>query len=34
MYNFKHPLDLKAYIDQIVRAGRTFAVGPNGYEAW
>jgi FMN-dependent NADH-azoreductase len=24
--------DRKAYIDQIVRAGKTFATGPNGYE--
>ena len=32
MYNFNIPSTLKAYIDQIVRAGRTFAVGPNGYE--
>ncbi len=32
MYNFHIPSTLKAYIDQIVRAGKTFAVGPNGYE--
>lgn len=32
MYNFNIPSTFKAYIDQIVRAGRTFAVGPNGYE--
>lgn len=32
MYNFSIPSTLKAYIDQIVRAGKTFAVGPNGYE--
>ncbi len=32
MYNFSVPSTLKAYIDQIVRAGKTFAVGPNGYE--
>jgi FMN-dependent NADH-azoreductase len=32
MYNFNIPSTLKAYIDQIVRAGKTFAVGPNGYE--
>ncbi len=32
MYNLNIPSTLKAYIDQIVRAGKTFAVGPNGYE--
>lgn len=32
MYNLNIPSTLKAYIDQIVRAGRTFALGPNGYE--
>jgi FMN-dependent NADH-azoreductase len=32
MYNFNIPSTLKAYIDQIVRPGRTFAVGPNGFE--
>ncbi len=32
MYNLNVPSTLKAYIDQIIRAGRTFAVGPNGYE--
>jgi FMN-dependent NADH-azoreductase len=32
MYNFNIPSTLKAYIDQIVRAGRTFALGPNGSE--
>jgi FMN-dependent NADH-azoreductase len=32
MYNFNIPSTFKAYIDQIVRAGKTFAVGPNGYE--
>jgi len=32
MYNLNVPAGFKAYIDQIVRAGRTFAVGPNGYE--
>jgi FMN-dependent NADH-azoreductase len=32
MYNFNIPSGLKAYIDQIVRPGKTFAVGPNGYE--
>jgi FMN-dependent NADH-azoreductase len=30
MYNFNIPAVFKAYIDQIVRAGRTFAVGPDG----
>jgi FMN-dependent NADH-azoreductase len=32
MFNFNVPSTFKAYIDQIVRPGRTFAVGPNGYE--
>src|SRR5271170_2904780 len=32
MYNFNIPSTFKAYIDQIVRAGKTFAIGPNGYE--
>ena len=32
MYNFNVPSTFKAYIDQIVRAGRTYGVGPNGYE--
>ena len=32
MYNLNIPSTFKAYIDQIVRAGKTFAVGPNGYE--
>jgi len=32
MYNLNIPSTLKAWIDQIVRAGRTFAVGPTGYE--
>jgi len=32
MYNFNIPSTFKAYIDQIVRAGKTFAVGPNGFE--
>ncbi len=35
MYNFGMPAQLKAYIDQIVRVGRTFAFGPdesNPYE--
>ena len=32
MYNLSVPSTFKAYIDQIIRAGKTFAVGPNGYE--
>ena len=32
MYNFNIPSTLKAYIDQIVRAGRTYARGPQGFE--
>ena len=32
MYNFNVPSTFKAYIDQIVRAGKTFAGGPTGYE--
>ncbi|WP_414545542.1 FMN-dependent NADH-azoreductase [Nostoc sp. CCY0012] len=32
MYNFSIPSKLKAYIDQIVRVGRTFAVTDNGYQ--
>ncbi|MDJ0597046.1 MAG: FMN-dependent NADH-azoreductase [Pleurocapsa sp. MO_226.B13] len=32
MYNFSIPANFKAYIDQIVRIGRTFAVIANGYE--
>ena len=32
MYNLNVPAALKAWIDQIVRSGRTFAVGANGYE--
>lgn len=32
MYNLNVPAALKAWIDQIVRAGRTFAVGAGGYE--
>jgi FMN-dependent NADH-azoreductase len=32
MHNFHIPSTFKAYIDQIVRPGKTFAVGPNGYE--
>ncbi|HLO84639.1 MAG TPA: FMN-dependent NADH-azoreductase [Nostocaceae cyanobacterium] len=32
MYNLNIPSTLKAYIDQIVRIGRTFAVGEQGYQ--
>lgn len=32
MYNFNVPSTFKAYIDQIVRPGKTFGVGPNGFE--
>ncbi|MBD2088723.1 FMN-dependent NADH-azoreductase [Microcoleus sp. FACHB-1515] len=32
MYNLTVPSTLKAYIDQIVRVGRTFAVNENGYQ--
>jgi FMN-dependent NADH-azoreductase len=32
MYNFSVPSTLKAYIDHIARAGRTFKYGPNGAE--
>jgi FMN-dependent NADH-azoreductase len=32
MYNLNVPSTLKAYIDQIVRAGRTYARGPQGFE--
>lgn len=32
MYNYTIPANFKAYIDQIVRVGRTFAVRSNGYE--
>lgn len=32
MYNLSIPSTFKAYIDQIVRAGKTFAVTENGYE--
>jgi FMN-dependent NADH-azoreductase len=30
MYNFSIPPSLKAWIDQIVRIGKTFSYGPNG----
>lgn len=33
MHNLSIPTHFKAYIDQIVRSGRTFAVTPNGYQA-
>jgi FMN-dependent NADH-azoreductase len=32
MYNFSVPASFKAYIDQIVRVGRTFAVDESGYK--
>lgn len=32
MYNLTIPANFKAYIDQIVRAGRTFAVTESGYQ--
>lgn len=32
MYNFSIPAVLKAYIDQIVRVGRTFAIDETGYK--
>lgn len=32
MYNLSIPSTFKAYIDQIVRVGRTFAITENGYE--
>ncbi|PSB10089.1 FMN-dependent NADH-azoreductase [Pleurocapsa sp. CCALA 161] len=32
MYNYGVPANFKAYIDQIVRVGRTFAVTSSGYE--
>lgn len=32
MYNLNIPPALKAYIDQIVRVGRTFSVGEQGYK--
>jgi FMN-dependent NADH-azoreductase len=32
MYNFNVPSTFKAYIDQLVRPGKTFGVGPAGYE--
>ncbi|MEM7712756.1 MAG: FMN-dependent NADH-azoreductase [Cyanobacteria bacterium P01_A01_bin.68] len=32
MYNYSIPANFKAYIDQIVRVGRTFSATANGYE--
>lgn len=32
MYNFSIPAVLKAYIDQIIRVGRTFAIDESGYK--
>jgi FMN-dependent NADH-azoreductase len=32
MYNFSIPAGFKAYIDQILRVGRTFAVSETGYQ--
>lgn len=32
MYNYSVPASFKAYIDQVVRVRRTFAVGADGYE--
>ena len=32
MYNFGVPASLKAWIDHIVRMGKTFSVGPEGYK--
>lgn len=32
MYNFGIPADFKAYIDQIVRVGRTFAIDATGFK--
>ncbi|MBE9180189.1 FMN-dependent NADH-azoreductase [Oculatella sp. LEGE 06141] len=32
MYNYSIPANFKAYIDQIVRVGRTFSVDENGYK--
>lgn len=32
MYNYSIPANFKAYIDQIIRIGRTFAVTSSGYE--
>ncbi len=32
MYNFGVPARLKAWVDHIVRIGRTFSIGANGYQ--
>ena len=32
MYNFTVPTQLKAWIDRVVIAGKTFRYGPNGPE--
>lgn len=32
MYNYSIPANFKAYIDQIVRVGRTFTTTADGYE--
>ncbi len=32
MHNFSIPSTFKAYVDQLVRPGKTFGVGPKGYE--
>lgn len=32
IYNLSIPAVLKAWIDQVVRAGRTFSMGPGGFE--
>ena len=32
MYNFSVPANFKAYLDQIVRVGRTFSVDETGYK--
>ena len=32
MYNFSIPANFKAYLDQIVRVGRTFLVDKTGYK--
>jgi FMN-dependent NADH-azoreductase len=32
MHNFNIPSTFKAYIDQIIRPGRTFGMGPTGFE--
>jgi FMN-dependent NADH-azoreductase len=31
MYNFSVPANFKAYLDQIVRPGRTFSIGETGF---